>query len=166
VIIKFQLGGEDMLDSRQKLLNRLNQDWSSFMASYSDLAEKELQTPGVIGLWSIKDIIAHVTTWEEEALKYLPIILHGKRPPRYSVQYGGIDAFNAQTAANKKNLSLAEVLREQDLTHRELTKLIEKAPQEHLESRTRFWRRLRQDTYGHYRIHTAAIQKWRETLNV
>ena len=30
---------------------------------------------GVTGSWSVKDIIAHVTTWEEEALKHLPLIL-------------------------------------------------------------------------------------------
>ena len=28
-----------------------------------------------MGEWSVKDILAHVTTWEEEALKYLPLIL-------------------------------------------------------------------------------------------
>jgi hypothetical protein len=36
-----------------------------------------------MGEWSVKDILAHVTTWEEEALKYLPLILTGGRPPRY-----------------------------------------------------------------------------------
>ena len=47
------------------------------------------------GGWSIKDIIAHVTTWEGEALTHLPRILAGEKSPRYSVTYGGIDAFNA-----------------------------------------------------------------------
>jgi len=28
-----------------------------------------MQLPGVVGDWSVKDIIAHVTGWEEEALK-------------------------------------------------------------------------------------------------
>ena len=37
--------------------------------------------PGVVGNWSVKDVLAHVTTWEEEAQKYLPAILEGRRPP-------------------------------------------------------------------------------------
>ena len=39
---------------------------------------------GVTGDWSVCDILAHVTTWEQEALKYLPTILEGSTPPRYS----------------------------------------------------------------------------------
>jgi hypothetical protein len=45
--------------------------------------------PGAIGEWSIKDILAHVTIWEKEALKHLPLIIAGGRPPRY-VTYGGM----------------------------------------------------------------------------
>ena len=60
------------------------------------LSDAELMEPGVTGAWSVKDIIPHVTGWEEEALTHLPLILAGGRPPRYSVRYGGIDAFNAQ----------------------------------------------------------------------
>jgi hypothetical protein len=40
--------------------------------------------------------------------------------------------------------------------------LIERAPEEHLASESRFRRRLRLDTYGHYAVHTKAIRKWRE----
>ena len=53
----------------------------------------------------MQDILAHVTTWEEEALRYLPRILEGGTPPRYSTTYGGIDAFNAQMTARKARLS-------------------------------------------------------------
>jgi hypothetical protein len=42
---------------------------------------------GVIVAWSIRDILAQVTTWEEEALKHLPLILRGGTPPRYFVRY-------------------------------------------------------------------------------
>ena len=43
--------------------------------------------------------MAHVATWEGEAVNALPIIMHGKRPPRY----GGVDGFNArQNAANSR----------------------------------------------------------------
>jgi hypothetical protein len=51
----------------------------------------------------------------------------GKRPPRYSVTYGGIDASNAQTTEQKKNLSLLEVFRHQEEVHHRLIELIEPA---------------------------------------
>ncbi len=142
-------------------MRRLEREWRSFEEAYEGLAEPALHQPGVVGEWSVKDIIAHVTVWEEEALKHLPAILQGRTPPRYSAAYGGIDAFNALTMGAKKKLSLAEVLRERASVHRRLLELIERTPDEHLDPKARFRRRLRLDTYGHYRRHTRAIQAWR-----
>lgn len=146
---------------RSQLLKRLDKAWVDFKASYAGLAEAELLEPGVTGNWTVRDIIAHVTWWEEEALTHLPLILDGGRPPRYSVKYGGIDAFNAQMTAQKKSLSLSEVLQQQADTHRRLIDYIQHAPEEQFIHETRFRRRLRLDTYGHYPKHAQAIRKWR-----
>jgi hypothetical protein len=149
------------MDRRQKLIRRLDHAWCEFLNSYDGLSQTDLLTPGVTGQWSVKDIIAHVTTWEEEALRHLPLILQGGRPPKYLVKYGGIDAFNAQATASKKDLPILDVLRQQDRFHQELINLIEGVSEEHLGIKTRFAIRLRLDTYGHYRKHAAAIKKWR-----
>jgi len=118
--------------------------------------------PGVTGTWSVRDILAHVTTWEEEALTHLPLILDGGKPPRYSVTYGGIDAFNAQMTEQKRDFSLSEVLRQLDDTHHRLIDFIESAPDDQFIRETRFRHRLRLDTYSHYPKHAEAIRKWRE----
>jgi DinB family protein len=146
---------------RAQLLKRLDQAWEAFQESYAGLSDAELLAPGVTGAWSIKDIIAHVSWWEEEALKHLPLILAGGRPPRYSVTYGGIDAFNATMTAQRKDRSLAEVLRHRDDAHRRLIALVRSAPETQLGGETRFRRRLRLDTYGHYPKHAQAIRTWR-----
>lgn len=150
------------MNRRQKLLLRLDRAWGAFKDSYAGLSNPELLDPGVTGAWSVRDIIAHVTTWEEEALKHLPLVLMGKRPPRYSVTYGGIDAFNARMTEQKKNLSLVEVVRHQEDVHRRLLALIEGTPENQLGGDTRFRHRLRLDTYGHYPKHASAIKEWRE----
>lgn len=157
------LGGKGcVMDRRQQLLKRLEAAWRAFTQSYAGLPEPDLLEPGVTGAWSVRDIIAHVTTWEGEALKHLPLILSGGRPPHYSVTYGGIDAFNAQTIEQKKHLSLADVLRQGEAVHCRLIALIEGVPGDQLGGRTRFRRRLRLDTYGHYPLHARAIREWRE----
>jgi uncharacterized protein (TIGR03083 family) len=146
---------------RQQLLQRLDKAWAAFQASYAGLTDSQMTEPGVTGDWSVKDILAHVTTWEEEALKSLPLILQGIRPPRYSVLYGGIDAFNAQMAAQKRDLSLADVRQQLDETHGRLIAYVQNAPEDQFTRETRFRRRLRLDTYSHYPIHTQAIGQWR-----
>ncbi|MCI0581253.1 MAG: ClbS/DfsB family four-helix bundle protein [Chloroflexi bacterium] len=147
--------------NQQQLLKRLDKAWVSLTESYAGLTDSQLTEPGVTGDWSVKDILAHVTTWEQEALKVLPLILQGGRPPRYSVLYGGIDAFNAQMAEQKRTLSLSAVLKELDETHRRLVAYVQSAPEEQFTGETRFRRRLRLDTYSHYPIHDRAIREWR-----
>jgi hypothetical protein len=147
---------------KDQLLKRLDKAWQAFKASYAGLSDSELMEPGVTGAWSVRDLIAHVTWWEEEALKHLPLVLDGGRPPRYSVTYGGINAFNALMTERKSPLSLAEVLREQEDTHRRLIDFIESAPEAQFLRETRFRHRLRLDTYSHYPIHTEGIRRWRE----
>jgi Protein of unknown function (DUF1706) len=146
---------------RQQLLKRLDKAWGVFKESYAGLSASQLLEPGVAGAWSVRDILAHVTTWEEEALTHLPLILKGGKPPRYSVRYGGINAFNAQMTEQKRGLSLPEVLRQLDETHRRLIDFIQIAPGDQFIGETRFRHRLRLDTYSHYPKHAEAIRQWR-----
>jgi hypothetical protein len=78
------------------------------------------------------------------------------------VKYGGIDAFNALMTEQRRGLSLAEVLRQQADTHERLVDYLKGVPADRLSDDTRFRRRLRLDTYGHYPIHAEAIRRWRE----
>jgi hypothetical protein len=147
-----------------QVLQRLAKAWGLFENSYSGLTRQQLLIPGVTGNWSVRDIIAHVTWWEEEALKHLPVVKAGRRPPRYSVQYGGIDAFNALKTEERRGLSLDEVLEQHDEVHARLIAYVRAAPAELFGRETRFRRRLRLDTYGHYPIHTKAILRWRSVV--
>jgi hypothetical protein len=150
--------------NREQLLKRLEKAWRDFKDSYAGLTDEQLIMPGVTGKWSVRDIVAHVTTWEEEALKHLPLVLKGERPPRYSVKYGGIDAFNALMTERKKHLSLPEVFEEMRDVHRRLIAYIEGVPDGEFHGETRFRHRLRLDTYSHYPIHAQGIREWRAKL--
>jgi hypothetical protein len=151
-----------LIMDRRQLLKQLDKRWTEFNESYAGLSDSQMTESGVTGNWSVKDIIAHVTWWEEEALKHLPLINKGGRPRTYAAEYGGIDAFNALMTEQKRQLSLSEVLRQRDETHRRLVTYIESAPEEQFTSDTRFRRRLRLDTYNHYPKHAKAIRAWRE----
>lgn len=122
--------------------------------------------PGVTGEWSVRDILAHVTTWEQESLKHLPTILEGGNPPRYSVTHGGINAFNRIMTEQKRGLRLADVRGELEQTHRRLIGFIESVPETQFRTDTPFRRRLRLDTYSHYPKHAEAIRTWRKRSGV
>jgi hypothetical protein len=146
--------------NKAQLLRRLDLGWRDFRAAYAGASEAELLQPRFDGDWSIRDLIAHVAIWEEEALKHMPLILAGEPEPRYSTMYGGIDAFNAAAMAAKQHLSLSDVIAEAQSTHERLVAFIEaSAPEEQMRTDTRFRRRLRLDTYAHYALHAQMIRE-------
>ena len=147
---------------RRQILTRLERAWRDFLQSYAGLSDSQLMEAGVTGDWSVRDILAHVTTWEQEALKHLPTILQGGKPPRYSVTHGGINAFNRIMTEQKQDLALADVRRDLEDTHRLLIRFIESVPEEQLLTETPFRHRLRLDTYSHYPKHAEAIRRWRK----
>ena len=147
---------------KQQLLDRIEKQWAALKDSYAGLSAAQMEQGGVGGEWSVKDILGHVTTWEEECLEHLPTIQAGGTPPRYSVTHGGIDAFNAKKTEEKRRLSLAEILEQLDTVHHRLVEYIQAAPDELITNETRFRRRIRLDTYSHYPTHAQTIREWRE----
>ncbi len=147
---------------RGRLYERLESRWRELHDAIQGLSDDSLLEAGAVGQWSIRDVLAHVTAWDEEALKALPVILEGGRVPRYSTLYGGIDAFNAQAQGRKMGLSLEQVFAELEGTHQRLLSYLKGVQDAAFNRENRFLRRLRQDTYGHYREHAGQIRAWRE----
>jgi hypothetical protein len=144
-----------------RLLARIDKSWEELQRSIEGLTDAQLTQPETMDQWSIRDVLAHITTWEGEALQHLPTIMSGGRPPRY-VTFGGIDAFNAMVMEQKRQLSLADIRHQMHETHQRLLELILSAPADQLNHETRARRRLRWDTYHHYSEHAKAIREWRE----
>jgi len=152
---------------REQLIERLDSAWRAFQESYAGLSEADMQRRGVIAEgWTVKDVLAHVTTWEQEALNSLPLLARGEKPPRYKDRYGGLNEFNALKLREKEALPLAAVLRALEETHRALLDTVRRAPDELFTRETPWRRRLRLDTYSHYAEHTRAIRAWRERLGL
>ena len=135
------------------------------MESFSGLSDSGLVESGAVGHWSVRDLLGHIATWEEEALSALPIILEGKPLPRYSWT-GGIDAFNAREQDSKRGTAIAELQQDLAATHQRLMAYMASVPETAYAQEGRFLKRLRQDTYGHYREHAAQVVQWRKEQNV
>jgi uncharacterized protein (TIGR03083 family) len=143
---------------RGQLLDRVECAWSAFVTACDGLPDAAMAEPSVVGDWSVQDLLSHIAIWEDEALKALPLLIDGKRPPRYN----GIDGFNARQIALRRNLTLVQARASFEDTHRRLLAYLHDVPQSHYETETRFRHRLRLDTYGHYPEHTEAILVWRK----
>lgn len=99
----------------------------------SKLADHELTSPATIGGgdWSAKDLIGHLESWEEVALRALKEFQREETPwvespegPFSGPGTEGVDAFNARAVAENERLSLEEVRTRADRTHTELIEAI------------------------------------------
>ena len=147
---------------KDALFRRVESAWQELQDALSGLSDEAMQEPGAVGEWSVRDLMAHVTTWEEEALKALPVIILGGKLPRYA-SVGGIDAFNARQQDAKRHLSLDRLRVEMNATHQRLLGVLDRTAESAYAKEGRFLRRLRLDTYGHWRLHAADVRQWRES---
>ena len=145
---------------KERLFQRIDAAWQELQDATAGLSEESMLAPGAIGEWSVRDLLSHVATWEEEALWALPIIVEGGKLPRYASQ-GGIDAFNARQQEAKRHLSLQRLLQEMNATHQRLLALVDRVSESAYATEGRFLRRLRLDAISHWRGHAQDVRRWR-----
>jgi uncharacterized damage-inducible protein DinB len=146
--------------SKSNILNHLDENWQALVQALSGLSEKDLMEPNVCGSWSVREIMSHISTWEEEALQNIPLILDGEATPRYSSS-GGITAFNDRAQTDKKEYTLSRVKREFYATHQKFVTFLSALPDAVYLNNSRLAKRIRLDGYDHYQEHTAQIEIWR-----
>ena len=146
--------------SKENILQHLDTNWQTLVDSISGLSEEDLLKSDVCGTWSIRDLLNHISTWEEEAMQNIPFILAGESTPRYSAT-GGIEAFNARSQHDKKELTLSRIKRVFYATHQRFIDYVSSIPQSSFENNSRLAKRIRLDGYAHYAEHSAQILQWR-----
>ncbi len=72
--------------TQDELLRRLGHGCADVEAFLARLTEAQQRVPGVVGTWSVRDILAHFIAHEQRALEELRHALRGERL--------AIDAFN------------------------------------------------------------------------
>src|SRR3989442_6753194 len=65
---------------KASILDELRSKYVALEALLAPLDEAQMTTPGVIGDWSIKDILAHITAWHHRLLARLHAARHNEQP--------------------------------------------------------------------------------------
>ncbi len=50
--------------TKDELIKKIETEWDNLQAALDGLTEEQMHQPGVVGEWSIKDILAHITAWQ------------------------------------------------------------------------------------------------------
>ena len=99
--------------NKTELMTQIQAERAKLEALLSKLSAEQMTQPDVMGTWSVKDILAHLTTWQARAIT-LMFALERKAKPNYP-QPGRNPAdpwasVNAKDYAEQKDRPLDEVL--------------------------------------------------------
>jgi len=108
-ISSFRKGGPgaDLPLDKSVLLATIRASYDRFQVRLAPLSEVQLTTPGAIGTWSIKDVLAHLTAWHELGAREYQAIAQGQEP--VIEPEGEVDQDNARLIEPYRTQSLQEV---------------------------------------------------------
>jgi hypothetical protein len=145
----------------------------TFLAGLDGLPESEWETPGVCGYWSVKQIIAHIASYEAALADILRSLTGSGPTPTLDRFLGNNVGFNDDEVAARASLSSSATLDELTAEHERVMGLIDAIPIETLRSTgTIPWYGEQYSIedlivyqyYGHKREHVAQIWVYRDHL--
>src|SRR5215207_5759711 len=102
-------------------LAELGRTRAELLAAISGLDEAALDRKGVVGDWSIKNVLAHIAAWEAWVVEALPArVSTGVTPKDFRQRAEDEDRFNAEEVAEREELTPDEQLMELERTRAEL----------------------------------------------
>src|SRR2546421_4757123 len=136
--------------------------------------ETEWETAGACGVWSAKDIIAHLASYEQVLVDILTTFTGGGSTPMLNsyIELGG--EFNDIEVSRRKAKTIQDVLAEFNDTHTQVMSLMAKIPSETLrQTGTLPWYGMNYALddvlvymyYGHKREHSAQIAVFRDQFS-
>jgi hypothetical protein len=144
------------------------------LSTLDGFPENAWEMPGACGVWSVKDIIAHLASYEQVLVDILTAFTNGGPTPALNtfIELGG--QFNDSEVNRRKGKSIQEVLAEFNDAHTQVMSMIVKiAPETLRQNGTLPWYGMDYSLddvlvymyYGHKREHSAQIAAFRDQLS-
>jgi len=118
-----------------KLSDALSRGHEAVMNVIDEIPEADRDTPGVVGVWSVREIIAHLASHEEVLVEILTTMLSGGPTPGLDMMNEDSLHFNHVQVEMRKDKTSAELLAEYNDWHEKVMLLLAQIPKEKYRSR-------------------------------
>ena len=154
--------------TREVARESLARERGKLLAALNGLSEDEMARPGAVGRWSVRDVLAHILAWEDEAVKRLDL-LAAERPQDFAriTSEEELEAWNARAHERYAGLALAEVMRRLEDAQGRILAGLDSLSDERLgtdEGPVPVHNWLPECTYAHEEEHCADILAWRRSI--
>lgn len=153
---------------KQELLNELAAARLELVEAIAGLTPDDMMITGVVGLWSVKDILAHLAAWESEVVTALNQVQNKRMPSILRID--DIDEWNDEQYHINIRRPLEVIQADFEGVHRMLVRMIQDFDDRSLLDNRRYpwmegeplWYLIEENVTLHEREHAASIRDWRE----
>jgi hypothetical protein len=116
---------------KAELLQWLQDEQQQWNALLAQIDPAQMDQPGVVGQWSIKDLVAHLNGWQTRLISHLRAAHQGEPEPSspWPAHLQEEDAINAWIYETNRNRTVNAVLAENAAQFQQLVAVIEGLPE-------------------------------------
>ncbi len=154
--------------NRQDILSELQSARADLLAAIDGLAPEQMRIPGVVGMWSVKDVLAHLAAWESELVTALNQAENRRTPSILDIE--DIDEWNEEQYHANTRRPLEAILADLEGVHTMLIRMVEGFDERALTDNRHYpWMEgeplsylIEENAYLHEREHADEIRAWRQ----
>jgi hypothetical protein len=154
---------------KTELIQALKDSRAAFLGAIDGLSDEAMLEPGVVGEWSVRDLLVHLTLWEAGLVTLLFYVKEGCKPPPDENAADTMDQKNARWHAENKDRPLDRAradfvaVRKQTLRRVRALTLVdfEKADKLAWLEGAPLSKWIASDTFDHEAEHIQQIREWR-----
>jgi len=158
--------------NKNEVIKALQEGREAFLETLEGLDDDTLLRSGVVGEWSVKDLLFHLTMWEAELVKLLWQASQGQTPTTIHFTDATDDETNLAWSRLGESRPLEQVWQDFHAVRRQTIQRVRALADKDFGDPARFpwldgrpledW--IAADTHGHEAEHTAQIRAWRKNL--
>jgi hypothetical protein len=126
--------------TKTQLLAEIAAERQALLKWISPLSPAQMSQPGILGLWSVKDVLAHLMEWEQMFLGWYATGLKGQTPamPAEGYNWRQLPQLNQRIYEKYARVTLEEVLNQAERSYKQMLKLVQDLPEADLFTPGRF----------------------------
>ena len=153
---------------KKDLVERLETQRARFMDTLQGLTPEQMMMPGACGIWSVKDVVAHLTAWQSELVTGLNQVENNRVPQIINID--DLHGWNAEQYHANASRPLEVIMEDFAAVHKMLLRMIDGFDEKQLFAHRRYkWMEgeplaylIEENASLHEDEHAEDIARWRE----
>ncbi len=106
------------MGKREEIIKSIETTHTAMLAQLDEVDKQHMIYP----LWTIREIVAHLSGWDDAAIGFVNALLKGETPPIPAPR--GPDVYNEETVSTREGLGYDHIIREYVGTRKKLIALV------------------------------------------